>query len=60
MGEVALYRTTSTSNCEWSDSQNPRDVQGYLAHEKHPPRRTIQQDHASGPMKVLEGGGGFL
>ena len=30
-------------------------VQGYLAHEKSPPPRTQQQDHAQGPMGVLRG-----
>jgi hypothetical protein len=35
-------------------------VQGYLAHKKPPPRRTVQYDHAQAPMVVLGGGGGFL
>ena len=28
-------------------------LQGYLAHEKHPPRRTLQEDYALSPMVVL-------
>ena len=35
-------------------------VQGYLAHQKHPPPGTLQWGHARGPMVVLEGGGLFL
>jgi hypothetical protein len=34
-------------------------LQGYLAHKKAPPPRTLQHAHASGPMLVL-GGGRFL
>ena len=30
-------------------------VQGYLAHKKQPPRRTLQYPYAQGPMVVLEG-----
>ena len=30
-------------------------VQVCLAHKKHPPRRTLQQDHAYGPIGVLGG-----
>ena len=35
-------------------------LQGYLAHKKHPPARTLQWDYTWGSMVVLEGGGGFL
>ena len=28
-------------------------VQGYLARKKHPPPRTLQQDHAQGHMVVI-------
>ena len=28
-------------------------VQGYLAHVKHPLRRTLQQPYAQGPMVIL-------
>ena len=38
---------------EWA-----RETQGYLAYEKPPPPKTLQQDHAQGPMGVL-GGGAF-
>jgi hypothetical protein len=31
-------------------------MQGYLAHKKPPSLRTLQYDHAVGPMVVLEGG----
>ena len=31
------------------------NVQGYLAHKKPPPPRTLQQDHAYGSMGVLGG-----
>ena len=34
-------------------------VQGYLARKKHPPRRTLQQPYAYGPM-VIPGGWVFL
>ena len=34
------------------------DQQGYLAYKKPPPRRTLQQDYAEGPIEAL--GGGFL
>ena len=30
-----------------------RNLQGYLAHEKQRPPRTLQQDHDQGPMAVL-------
>ena len=30
-------------------------LQGYLAHEKLPPPRTLQKIHAKGPMGVLGG-----
>ena len=30
-------------------------IQGYLAHEKHNPRGTIQQAYAWGPMMILGG-----
>ena len=33
----------------------PWDIQGYLAHKKQPPLRTLQQDYAQGPMVVLGG-----
>ena len=28
---------------------------GYLAHKKHPPRRTLQKPYAQGPMVILWG-----
>ena len=31
-------------------------LQGYLAHERYPPPRTLQQDYAQGPLVVLGGG----
>ena len=31
-------------------------AQGYLAHEKHPPPRTLQWDYTKGPVMVLGGG----
>jgi len=31
-------------------------VQGYLAHKKQRPPRTVQQEYAQGPMVVLWGG----
>ena len=31
-------------------------LQGYLAHQKHLPPRTLQQDYPSGPRVVLGGG----
>ena len=34
-------------------------VQGYLAHKKPRPPRTLQREHAKGPMMVLGGGGHF-
>ena len=34
-------------------------LQGYLAHTKTFPPRTLQQDYAQGPMVVLWGGGLF-
>ena len=33
-------------------------VQGYLAHTKQRPPRTLQWDYAQGPMEALWGGGG--
>ena len=30
-------------------------IQGYLAHKKHPPRRTLQERYASKPMMTLWG-----
>ena len=38
----------------------PASVQGYLAHEKHPSRRTLHQPYAKGPMVVLGLGGWVL
>ena len=35
-------------------------LQGYLAHEKLPPARTLHQAYAQGPTVVLGGGGQFL
>jgi hypothetical protein len=35
-------------------------IQGYLAHKKPYPHRTLQLDFAYGPMVVLGGGGFFL
>ena len=32
-----------------------RTIQGHLAHEKQPPRRTLQEDQAQGPMVILGG-----
>ena len=31
-------------------------LQGYIAREKHPPRRTLQLDYTQGPVVVLGGG----
>jgi len=33
-----------------------RALQGYLAHKKHPPPRTLQWDYTYGPIAVLGGG----
>ena len=33
-----------------------KPLQGYLAFEKAPPRRTLQCDHAQAPMAVQRGG----
>ena len=33
-----------------------RAVQGYLAHKKQRPPRTLQQEYTQGPMAVLGGG----
>ena len=35
-------------------------LQGYPAHKKHPPHRTLHKDYALGLMVVLGGGGLFL
>jgi hypothetical protein len=35
------------------------DLQGYLAHTKQRPPRTLQWDYAWGPMMTLGGGGCF-
>jgi len=35
-------------------------VQGHLAHNKHPPPRTLQWNYTEGPMVVLGGEGYFL
>ena len=35
-------------------------IQGYLAYKKPPPRRTLQQEYARGPMVVLQGGLFFM
>ena len=35
-------------------------VQGYLAHKKRPPPRTLQKAYAQGPTVVLGGGGGVF
>ena len=37
-------------------SQGEAWLQGYLAHEKAPPRGTLQQPYAHGRMVVLRGG----
>ena len=37
----------------------PPPLQGYLAHDPPPPRRTLQKPHVYGPMVIL-GGGSFL
>ena len=31
------------------------EVQGYLAHKKQPPPRSLQEDRAEGPMGILGG-----
>ena len=36
------------------------DIQGYLAHKKPQPPRTLQEDCAYGPVAVPGGKGGFL
>ena len=35
------------------------EAQGYLAHKKQPPPRTLQQAYAQRPMVVLGEGGAF-
>ena len=35
------------------ETSQPTWLQGYLAHKKLPPRRTLQQDYTWGPMVVL-------
>ena len=47
----------SLSKC--NKSIRPR-LQGYLAHKKQPPPRTLQKAYAWGPMVVLGGAGCFL
>ena len=50
MGEVPLYSPVKPrlQPCAWS-------LQGYLAHKKHPPPRTLQWDYTYGPMVILGG-----
>ena len=38
-------------------SANRTEVQGYLAHKKHPPPRTLQYDYVYGPLLALRRGG---
>jgi len=55
---VETRRGAPHQNNEYT-SQTP--IQGYLAHKKQLPPRTLQQDFAWGPMAVLARGvGGFL
>ena len=45
---------------EWWRSKSRRGVQGYLAHKKQRPPRTLQKDYAWVSMVVLGRGGGVL
>jgi len=38
-----------------TDHDPARGVQGYLAHKKHPPPRSLQEDYILGPRVVLGG-----
>jgi len=44
--------------CERERERLMERVQGYLAHQKTLPPRTLQKVYACGPMVVLRGGGG--
>ena len=67
-GAIRLWRFPPTT--EDRNEKTDRDgnsassrgpaLEGYLAHNKTPPLRTLQQDHTWGPMVVLGGGGVFL
>jgi hypothetical protein len=56
MGYSRIRARTSLSSC---GSVSPRSMQGFFAHKKASPPRTLQQAYAQGPMVVL-GGGAFL
>ena len=71
MGKIPLYvgfkrsaRALRKAKCSnWKDVYwylHGLHVQWYLAHKKTPPRGTLQQAYAQGPMVVLGGGGGAL
>ena len=53
---------TWTGSEEEEEEKEPRVtglilfIQGYLAHKKQRPPRTLQQEYAQGPMVVLRGG----
>ena len=40
---------------KWCEKTLEKEVLGYLAHQKHPPRRTLQWPYAQGPT-VIQGG----
>ena len=50
---------TRPSGLEMARDDPPatRDIQGYLAHKKRPPHRTLQEDCAKGFRAVLREGG---
>ena len=58
MSEVPLFRVASLTRSR--QAMDRPTVQGYLAHKKMQPPRTLQYGYALGPMMVLGEGGGFL
>ena len=57
MGEVLLYAMAARRFRVVCPAVGIWALQGYLAHEKQRPPRTLQKDSASGPMAVLGGVG---
>jgi len=65
MSEVPLHRDTSlvtnsaprgpSTRVHMSEFQLTAPLRGCLAHEKRPPRRTLQYDHPYGPVVALGG-----
>jgi len=59
MSEVPLYWGRLLNRASAAAAGPEAGLQGYLAHQKRPSRRTLRYDHPYGPMVAL-GGGGFL